>query len=813
MIALALVLAWPFAVPPGPPPAAAAPVSAEATPLALVFQATSSRGPHQAGMAYAILATHRDAQGHRLPIAGVSGASVGGLNALLTALLACTPELEVGHDPALGSGKSQLFQVDGNPLYDVWGDLDWQALFPGDRTCDAYRADFPHLDAVCDGDAPWRPGDGLLSTNGLSDLMRLLERRLTEDGYLPGCRVPLSVTLAAEDPLPLPIARGEARISVPAARRQVRLVLETTAAGRLRICQPLDAADGDDRFALRLPINTFEPDCDRIDPAELLAVVRASALPPPLLPPQPIDHCSAEPCTYPGAGRGHCRPGFNQCRARFTDAFLLDPVPLAAVLAPGPRRIVLLDPEGGRGPAPLPYADRELAGTRFLRPYALDTLLPVVTGYELQTLRRYERIPPETVVDTYQGKDRLYGDFAYGFAALVHPALRRFDFYRGVVDGLRRRARERCPQAEDTACRERCWHDLLAEVGVERSPGLGYVLYATLVRDQCGSDQAPPRCVGWQAALAELRSERFSPQVQPFHTLFTVLEAFEAGRTGPQASRPLRLSDFVAVMEDVHRRAVAGDSPRYDLTGPPFGTFGHFWYDGLRQLGERLSVLEVRDGDAGLRQAVDLGTFVMASRAESLARGFRAGSVSIPEHAGGSAFTGGLARVLSPWRIAAISPGGVQLDWDGLTWADRHLHLVLLGAGLHYDSDGPTGVESLLVGLTPQVGWRSDSGEQAFAVRMALAGGRHVTSEPLVGPLHLGVELIYRWRALALGVGSASLGCGVDCHDPRAGRTWTQGPLFVSVGLADVGGLLWGLGRTLGGGERPSGDGGALIGR
>ncbi|MEZ4471311.1 MAG: hypothetical protein R3F60_11025, partial [bacterium] len=275
-LALIVGLALPFEPPPPAPVASAAAASVPAVePLTLVFQATSSRGPHQAGMAYAVLATHRDQAGARRPVEGVSGASVGALNALLTALLACTPDPPPTPDEPI----SQSFRVDANPLYDIWGDLDFDALFPGDRSCDAYRAEFGHLDVVCDGDQPYRPGDALLSTNGLTDLLRFLQRRLTESGYVPGCRMPLSVALAAEDPLRLDVT-GDGRLTAPAARRVVELELRTTAEGRIQICQPAESASPDERLYLRLPVKTFaSPDdptsCDRIDPADLLAVVQA----------------------------------------------------------------------------------------------------------------------------------------------------------------------------------------------------------------------------------------------------------------------------------------------------------------------------------------------------------------------------------------------------------------------------------------------------------------------------------------------------------------------------------------------------------
>ncbi|MCA9526097.1 MAG: hypothetical protein KC549_07340, partial [Myxococcales bacterium] len=764
-----------------------------------------SRGPHQAGMAYAVLATHRDAGGARRPVAGVAGASVGAVNALLTALLACTPD----PPPTPEEPVSQSFQVDRNPLYDIWGDLDFEALFPGDLGCDAYRARFGHLDVVCDGDQPWRPGDALLSTNGLTDLLRFLQRRLTEGGYVPGCRMPLSVSLTAEDPLRLPVT-SDGRLTAPAARRIVELELRSTAEGRIQICQPAESGSPDDRLYLRLPVKTFaapdEPDgCDRIDPADLLAVVQASALPPPLLPPQPIDHCTAEPCSAPGGGRGHCHAGLNLCRARFTDGFLLDPIPLGPTVArlegPG-HRVIILDAEGGRPVAPPPYGDAALVGVRYLRPYALDTLQPVVVSYELQTLRRYQRIPPDLRVDTYTGPDRIFGDFAYGFAALVHPVLRRFDYYRGIVDGLRWRERERCAPPSDAACRDRCWQDLLREIGVEHAPGLSYVLHATLVREQCGADPVAS-CDAWRAELDRLAEPRYAPRVQPFRTLWGVLEAHEAGRKDPvSAARPLRFADFIGVMQAIDAAATAGPAPDLDLTGPPFRDFGRFWYDTLRQLLDRLSVLETRDGDAGMRIGATLAGMLAASRAEGLAHGWRVGSVSIPARAGGSPVTGYTARLLAPGRLAGITPGGVQLDWDVLTWTGTSgLRLGVLGAGLHYDADGPTAIDSALFGYTPQIGYRSGDGEAEIALRGALAVGRHVTSEPLFGPFHLGVELVGRWRSLALGLGSASLGCGLACHDPRKLATWTEGPLFVSIGLADPGGLLYWLARAASAGE------------
>lgn len=179
-------------------------LASQPTPTVLALGAADSRGAYQAGVAYATVRTSS------LSLVGVAGVSAGSLNGVLAALEHC-------RRPAPARSPED------SPLWEAWRSMAWERLFPGVRSCAAYAQDFGVDPRRCTGGL-FEDGDALMTLAGLAELRRsLLELMGSSRDYVPSCRVPIALSVAAETPAHFRI--GEQAIET--SRRLVMMELRT----------------------------------------------------------------------------------------------------------------------------------------------------------------------------------------------------------------------------------------------------------------------------------------------------------------------------------------------------------------------------------------------------------------------------------------------------------------------------------------------------------------------------------------------------------------------------------------------------------
>jgi hypothetical protein len=487
--------AAPTAAPPAPAPrpAPAAPVC-PGQPLDYMLTMTGggSRGAYQAGFAYALASKFRQtgaaqaapatsgipADAAQGPLAGgkllgLSGVSVGAINAVMTAVAACA-----GPDTA----------VDDNPLWSFWRDIDWDRLFPGDRSCSEFVARFPDLNLRCgtpDG-TPYTAEDGVFSMSGIQPLRRQLQRLLTSRGQLvPECRVPVVITLATDDPGALRATYDVGSLEVPSSRRFTGFVIQTTPAPaspvdgspqqRIQVCDlPLEALRkgpfAQSFFGLPHAATEGTPanGCRPLSLPHVIDALVASVAQPPLFEPQPVTYCAPTTCEGSTATGLTCGDGDNLCEARFSDGAAFDRKPVSGAVALQDPQPMAASPPGKAAPG-APPAERQLSHVIIdpLKPRApsdgtlppeargivhlarqADNFFAVSGDLELQMLSRYgallsARVDPSTRYTPIVGDLQIMEDvpvlgrWLSGTASFLNVDFRRYDYYVGLYDGVR----------------------------------------------------------------------------------------------------------------------------------------------------------------------------------------------------------------------------------------------------------------------------------------------------------------------------------------------------------------------------------------
>jgi hypothetical protein len=176
VIAVAVAGAW---LAPGAPPDAHAQqtdrLGADRQPYALTISGGVSLGAYEAGLNWVILKALRiEQEAGRTPVpelVGVTGASAGSINALISALAWC---LE-------GDG---LGTVNENRFRDIWMPIGFETLLPA--TGHGYRRD-----------------DGWLTRRAFDRIIGEIESLLVQGKFRTGCSVLLGFTITRPDPAPM----------------------------------------------------------------------------------------------------------------------------------------------------------------------------------------------------------------------------------------------------------------------------------------------------------------------------------------------------------------------------------------------------------------------------------------------------------------------------------------------------------------------------------------------------------------------------------------------------------------------------------
>lgn len=292
----------------------------------------------------------------RATLAGITGASAGGINTLVSALIWCSDEARVATAKASDATAptAWLGTVDDNLLARAWAPVGFDTLLPPGAAADAFF-----------------PLDGLLSRRAFGPSVAMLQAAFDARAYRPGCRIPFAVTVTRGRPWQDHVAG----LTVSNQRFALPLALTVDASGQVwfvnntevlrseaQLGQYLFLAErrGEEEQRLRGRSGGEPPPWVVPADAVLQAVLASSAFPlafSPVVLPQciPAEYCPPESPTPPLAGfewlgcgeREQCgdfsrlscdglatapRP-LVLCASRFVDGGFFDNVPLGPAMA------------------------------------------------------------------------------------------------------------------------------------------------------------------------------------------------------------------------------------------------------------------------------------------------------------------------------------------------------------------------------------------------------------------------------------------------------------------------------------------------
>jgi len=284
----------------------------------------------------------------RPALVAVTGASAGGINALLAAALWCEAD-----------GSTRNASVDSNLLRDAWLGISFDALLPEDP-------------------GRYTPDDGVLASAALGPLIAEVRSEVFGPGavrFRPGCALPLGVTLTRARPqqsetagLPASSQQtGTAGLSVSSQRAVLAMVLEVDGEGRMRMRRQ-DLPNRDATESVLALAEVPDRAGPYLDPESVMQALLASAAFPLAFGPRTLCECAPacddeEPpagATCPGPDPAHHSAGLScaahsmmqagrelrVCRRRFVDGGVFDnaPVGLAIEQAEGFVRPRLFKP-------------------------------------------------------------------------------------------------------------------------------------------------------------------------------------------------------------------------------------------------------------------------------------------------------------------------------------------------------------------------------------------------------------------------------------------------------------------------------------
>ncbi len=470
--------------------------------FALTISGGISLGAYEAGLNWAIVRYARD---KGMELAAVSGASAGTVNALLTAMTWC----EAPGGPRLGTVGDNIFRQ-------TWLPVGLDVLLPEEGGGPPQNSPL-----VCPETGP--PGrqarvEALLRELGDPERHLAIRRGLmrsdelvcrsveiagaiADTGYRPQCQVPLGFTLTRADPGSLEIAKG---VKVDTQRFSITWTART-AGDRLRF-EPRHTHDSP---ALGLALVAPYGEAG-IAPLTVVDYVRASSAFPVAFAPQRLPHCVATE----GQGSPDCPKGMARKVEAFFDGGIFDNLPLglAVTLAEDkpsatwsrneavsrrgevaaepvdtrPVRYIYLDPRRRRQPKAcvLPSdipEELEDFGCALENPadcVGVGHLLRFGGGF-IQTARQYELQWVGRTLD-FRGEERrleptrrfpaLAGTWAWEFGGFIDEPLRLHDYFAGIYDALHLfAARLPCEAGEDEeACLGRRMGEVARDLGVHR---------------------------------------------------------------------------------------------------------------------------------------------------------------------------------------------------------------------------------------------------------------------------------------------------------------------------------------------------------
>jgi predicted acylesterase/phospholipase RssA len=304
-------------------------------PFAFAISGGISLGSYEAGMNWALLNYQKSlrddaARGNNLPpkLMAVTGASAGGINALMTGLSWCM-------DPQKTRGTEFDDTIDNNLFKQMWLDVGFDNLLP--------KGEKPHKDdkETEKGDGQYKPDDGLLTRKAFKKVLKKLKSTMNADIYIQGCRVPIGLMVTRTKPLVMSVD-GVDGLKVENERFIIPVLLSVDETGKARFKANILNSDVAGLGNTIYLAGSGERDTDGlpvIDNESVISAVLASSAFPVAFGRVQLDYCMKRGREDHGAGSlkddSLCPGGYSRDSADFVDGGLFDNIPLGAAKALG----------------------------------------------------------------------------------------------------------------------------------------------------------------------------------------------------------------------------------------------------------------------------------------------------------------------------------------------------------------------------------------------------------------------------------------------------------------------------------------------
>ncbi len=457
--------------------------SDETEDYSLTISGGISLGAYEAGLNFTLLKLMKK-NSDRLRLVGVTGASAGNVNAVMSAITWCRNDFPE--------------ELTDNIFWDTWIPIGMDTLFPGTKPVEEYMKLYDNAYAGIDYKgslSPFSPlagkypsyekSDGLLTRRATNFITGKLANSLTEVDVDANCALSLGITLTKADPAKVRILPEAAAKELNSQKFILPLMVKGEG-GRISITNqqlplPADSCEYNDcshlkknsdyllttsGLALRLPSVTGK-NSDTISIEALLRAVKASAAFPVAFGPVDVYNCAGD--FGAGKKRGsiegkyYC-PGQEVRSDRFIDGGAFDniPVGLAALqlknwkktggdvdekkvtyifMDPGRRRV-------GAGPETGAENKSSKGFEKFWINYVGDFVDSAADTELVNTVVRYPFFAKRLKISNRYSP--LTGDYLMHFGAFFDRPFREYDYYAGVYDALWNIASHSCsPDAKN----------------------------------------------------------------------------------------------------------------------------------------------------------------------------------------------------------------------------------------------------------------------------------------------------------------------------------------------------------------------------
>lgn len=570
-------------------------------PLAFAISGGISLGSYEAGLNWAIvkyskiLRNNPALAGDNRPpdLVAVTGASAGGINALVTAISWC---IDDGYDR--DTVKANLFR-------DIWLGVGFDTLLPKGRHNEGYQNT-----------------DGLFSRNAFNRVIDNIKTILDKNIFIQNCDVPVAVTTTRTIPLTQKVIEG---IEVQNQRFVVpfRLVSAQDGSGGLKIIAY--SADDNKKFGNILQLPFEAQNNPQIDKNNVIKAVLASSAFPVAFGRVNLDYCLDNAYVEDKSQLNPsplCSPDSSFMNSDFVDGGVFDNVPLglAKLLASDDdqhRQVynyIYLDPSSRRLAKTEKNSRTEKRNqTDKNQAYGLKNQLSFFGGaiataesYELYSVLRsgdWEKDRPRKILLSSR-YPAITGMYLGHFGAFLDDGFRQYDYYAGVYDAVHDLARYYCKPYKHqkdlySLCLGNTGHRVYQLLEIEKDPQAKDI-FRILANGE--HNKAQPE-TSWQWAWEMSPAENKSNGI-------IVAEKMSALRSDDGEEPELR--KFIMAIADDYDREQASEELKRILENK-YKSSGSWFYPVASRISMRLFDLEKHDPDSSFQGLLGMTSFGIES--------------------------------------------------------------------------------------------------------------------------------------------------------------------------------------------------------